>query len=205
LPARAAYDARITTKGERQALLFLAAVALLGAGTRCYRARRPTPDPAGVDHQLAALDSAGRFTREKKSKRKKQPTPPRDTASAPLITSGKVDLDFASVGTIEKLPGVGPALAKRIARDRDSSGAFGCLAALDDVRGIGPAMLKRLDSLVTFGGLPRAVCLRGPPAPRGEHQRENQDGGDYDHRAGEGQRAEGRGQRAEQKPHLKDA
>ena len=42
--------------------------------------------------------------------------------------------------------------------DRETRGAFGCLAALDAVKGVGPAMLKKLDSLVTFSGAPRPAC-----------------------------------------------
>jgi competence protein ComEA len=170
----------MATKGERQALLFLAAVALLGAGTRWYRSRRPAVDAASVDHQLAALDSVQIHGRGRKPKFGRPQAPRADTTTAPAPTE-KVDLDFASAGTIERLPGVGPALARRIARNRDSSGTFGCLAALDAVKGIGPAMLKRLDSLVTFTGPPRAACLGGSPPAGGEDQHEQQQDGDRDH------------------------
>ncbi len=39
----------MATKGERQALLFLAAVAMLGAGTRWFRAQGATVNPGGLD------------------------------------------------------------------------------------------------------------------------------------------------------------
>jgi hypothetical protein len=181
----------MATTGERQALLFLAAVALLGAGTRWYRSRRPPPEDTGVNRQLSALDSAGRFSHAKQPKRKRQrPAARVDTAPAPPplppLPREKIDLDVASVGTIETLPGVGPSLAKRIASNRDSSGAFGCLLALDAVKGVGPAMLKRLDSLVTFSGFPREACSRGPPAPGGEDQGKDDDDGDDDQGKGRG-------------------
>jgi len=67
----------------------------------------------------------------------------------------RVDVDHATAQELQALPGIGPALAARIVAYRDSNGAFGSLARLQRVRGIGPAIVKRLDSLVTFSGVPR--------------------------------------------------
>jgi competence protein ComEA len=67
-------------------------------------------------------------------------------------------MDSATAKDIEGLPGIGPALAKRIVANRADDGAFGCLAALRAVKGIGPTLLRRFDSLVVFGGAPRATC-----------------------------------------------
>ena len=155
----------MATKGERQALIFLAAVAMLGAGTRVYRARHVTVDPAGLDRQIAAVDSVkpvvGRRIRRPTGKRQPddrsggQPDVP--TNRQP---SSKIDLDTAPLEEIEKLPGIGPALAGRIIGDRTTNGPFGCLEALDGVKGIGPALLKRLDSLATFSGPGRPGCVR---------------------------------------------
>ena len=66
-----------------------------------------------------------------------------------------VDLDLADAGKIERLPRVGPALARRIVANRDSLGAFGVLSALGRVKGMGPATLARLAPLVTFSGQAR--------------------------------------------------
>ena len=66
-----------------------------------------------------------------------------------------IDLDQATAAEIERLPGVGPALAARIVAYRDSGGPFGGLAALRRVKGIGPATLERLARLVTFSGQAR--------------------------------------------------
>jgi competence protein ComEA len=68
--------------------------------------------------------------------------------------SGRVDLDRATEAEIDRLPRVGPALAKRIVANRDSFGAFGSLQGLERVRGVGPATLERLAILVTFSGRP---------------------------------------------------
>jgi competence protein ComEA len=127
--------------------MFLAAVALLGAGTRAWRAKRVSVDTTGLDRQIEAVDSA----RPGRAKRPGSTRSPQFAARNPQSAPRQpVDLDSASPDEIEKLPGIGPALAKRIVTDRDANGPFGCLAALDRVKGIGPAMLARLDSLVIF-------------------------------------------------------
>jgi competence protein ComEA len=66
-----------------------------------------------------------------------------------------VDVDVATAAELERLPRVGPALAARIVADRDSLGAFGSLGGLERVRGVGPAMLEALAPHVTFSGTPR--------------------------------------------------
>lgn len=162
----------MATKGERKALLFLAAVALLGAGTRACRARHDAGPTADLDRQLDAVESSA-----SRGRRNGRPTPARGRGQTPkadvATDSGgpsiarpsvgesrppRLDLDVAPTADIERLPGVGPAIARRIVADRDAKGAFGCLAALDAVKGIGPALLARLDSLVTFSGAPRVAC-----------------------------------------------
>jgi len=55
-----------------------------------------------------------------------------------------LDLNRASAAELERLPGVGPALAARIVAYRDSIGRFRAVDDLDRVRGIGPALLERL-------------------------------------------------------------
>jgi competence protein ComEA len=67
----------------------------------------------------------------------------------------RVDLDVASAAEIERLPWVGPALARRIVASRDSLGFFGELAALGRVKGVGRTTLERLAPLVTFSAQTR--------------------------------------------------
>ncbi|MEP6621348.1 MAG: helix-hairpin-helix domain-containing protein [bacterium] len=64
-----------------------------------------------------------------------------------------MDLDTASEADIERLPGIGPAIAKRLIADRGSRGAFASLGGLGRVKGMGPATLRKLAPLVTFSGL----------------------------------------------------
>ena len=67
----------------------------------------------------------------------------------------RIDLDAAPAEEIERLPRVGPALARRIVANRDTLGPFGSLSGLRRVKGMGPATIERLAPLVTFSGQAR--------------------------------------------------
>ena len=136
------------TPNERKGLLFLALVALSGTGIRVWRSRLPPPAPseaAALSGHLAKVDSARAARRVPKEKRARAARPV-------VVDSQPVDLNSATAGRIEALPGIGPALAKRIVQHRDSTGGFNGMTQLCDVRGIGPALAERLRPLVTFGG-----------------------------------------------------
>lgn len=65
-----------------------------------------------------------------------------------------VDVDRADSAAFEQLPGVGPALARRLVADRVRRGPFGSMAGLSRVPGVGPALEARLAPFVTFSGRP---------------------------------------------------
>lgn len=58
--------------------------------------------------------------------------------------AGAVDLNRAAAAELERIPGVGPALAARIIAWRDSAGGFKSWEDVDRVSGIGPALLAKL-------------------------------------------------------------
>ncbi len=66
-----------------------------------------------------------------------------------------VDLDAAPMALIDSLPGIGPVIAARIVGDRNQNGPFGSLDELQRVKGIGPAMAEKLAPYVTFSGRSR--------------------------------------------------
>jgi DNA uptake protein ComE-like DNA-binding protein len=98
----------------------------------------------------------------------------RDTAS-PV---SRIDLDIASEVDIERLPRIGPVLARRIVEDRTANGAFGSMRGFERVRGVGPALAALLNDRVTFSGTARPsnaivdLGLRGSPPPPMSRRRE---------------------------------
>lgn len=130
--------------------------------------------------QLAAVDSA-RVSRPGRGGGRKARTPRRrataDTGLAPAASvavstpltpapdaadtrpraalprpAGVLDADRADSADFERLPGVGPALARRLVADRRARGPFGSMAGLSRVPGVGPALERRLAPLVRFSG-----------------------------------------------------
>jgi competence protein ComEA len=81
----------------------------------------------------------------------------RATGTAPV---GPVDVDRADSAALVVLPGVGPALARRIVADRAARGPFGTIDGLSRVPGVGPRLEERLRPWVVFSGRPAAP---GPP------------------------------------------
>ena len=151
------------TPAERQALLFLAAVAVIGGGVRAAgtrtlarevaRAERgvaPSADLAtrALDAQIAAVDSARRHGRAPKANAR---TRAARTITEPTLLPGPVPSPVLSI-ELERLPRIGPALAARIVAWRAAHGPFESMESLRHVRGIGPATARMLAPLVTFSG-----------------------------------------------------
>lgn len=108
---------------------------------RAARDRAARPDLGVLAPILSAGDS-GRVASKRAAAR-----------SAPLAPA-RVDLNRASPLELERLPGIGPALAARIAADRHARGPYARPESLLRVPGIGPRILGRI--------LP---FLSGPLAP----------------------------------------
>ena len=79
------------------------------------------------------------------------PTASPPHASNPVVAAdGRIDLNTATAGELEQLPGVGPVLAQSIIEHRSNS-PFATVEQLQDVRGIGPKRYETLRELVTVG------------------------------------------------------
>jgi competence protein ComEA len=80
---------------------------------------------------------------------------PAAVSGSPAASSGgpaadaPVDLNTASATQLDALPGVGPATAAAIVKDREAHGPFRSVNDLGRVRGIGDAKLEQLRDLVT--------------------------------------------------------
>jgi competence protein ComEA len=88
------------------------------------------------------------------------PAPPRDQsppAGSRAVTagggrgSGPVDVNSATAQELEALPGIGPAIARRIVDWRRENGRFQRSSDLEKVPGIGPRLRERLEPLVKLG------------------------------------------------------
>jgi competence protein ComEA len=120
---------------RRSAALIVAmsALAVGGAVARWPRggeAPAPCPHPALRDGMLAC-DGEGE--------------PPGARA---WLAGGKLDVNRATRGELEQIPGVGPSLAGAIVEARGARGPFSTLEELDDVPGIGPKTLEKLRSVL---------------------------------------------------------
>lgn len=74
-----------------------------------------------------------------------QPTTSRTTTP----TIGIIDINTADRETLDLLPGIGPALAERIASDRNANGPYESIEDLQRVHGIGPRIINNIRHLVT--------------------------------------------------------
>jgi competence protein ComEA len=63
----------------------------------------------------------------------------------------KVNINTASAAELEKLPQVGPQIAKRIIDYRRESGAFKRIEDIMKVKGIGEKTFDRIKDLITVG------------------------------------------------------
>ncbi|HEU5049149.1 MAG TPA: helix-hairpin-helix domain-containing protein [Gemmatimonadales bacterium] len=163
MPRPRSLTARLSA--EHRAVLILLGLAAAGHGARYLLS----------SHELAP--GAIRLLGEEES-----PTAHRDSLLAlarPLAPGERVDLDRAGVREIERLPGIGPGLARRIVADREANGPFGGPEGLDRVPGVGEAVLTRIGPWAAFGGAGRgggagaagtagaAVTAEGRPSRNG--------------------------------------
>lgn len=134
------------SRGEIRLLGMTLILFLAGLGWRSAQARLAL-SPLQVDgtqlewNTEAAVesDSAGVVALPKHSSRPAKPSK----------ISGSLDPNLASVAQLQTLPGIGPALAVRIAEAR-ADGPFKDPDDLLRVKGIGPAKLEKLRPHLTF-------------------------------------------------------
>ena len=135
----------------RAGLVFVLVSLLLGTSFREWRRTHETrlgdlvarltasedaePDPAGAVGRASAESTAAREPPSARSGDGRQESALRPAA---------LDPDRATAAEWERLPGIGPALARRIVADRVARGAFGTAEGLLRVRGIGPKTLARI-------------------------------------------------------------
>ena len=137
------------TRDERRAMLFLSAVAAAGGLMRVVHASDEPPGAPMVAPEIPAGDIARQARLSSRAAE----------LARPLMPGEFVDVDRAEAAELERLPRVGPALARRMVDDRVANGPFGSLEGLSRVPGIGPGMIKGLERKVVFSGQSRQSAI----------------------------------------------
>lgn len=106
---------------------------------------------AAQDADLAAVNLAALLSNGQQVHipRVGEKTTAKSAATATPGFSGLVNINTATAAELERLPGIGPALAARIVQYRQEHGPFRTVDALLLVSGIGPATLEKIRALVT--------------------------------------------------------
>lgn len=140
---------------ERRALGFVALLLFLSAGAR-IAARAPADlASTAAEADLDSLTAASHTQREGAAER-----------ARPLAAGETIDPNRAAAAELDRLPGIGPAVAGRIVAAREAGAAFTRPADLTAVKGIGPATVERLAPHLDFSRAPRgrAGSSRSPIA-----------------------------------------
>ena len=101
---------------------------------------------------LAGCFFLGRMSALPQSEPAAQPPAPLAVSSAPAAPApadGRIELNVATEDELCLLPGIGPALAKRILEYRDAHGGFCSASELTAVPGIGEATVAALKPYIT--------------------------------------------------------
>jgi len=129
------------TPQESKAIIFLVVVLLIGSGVTLYKKYHPDFAPE--------LLLGREWPKEKEIPESKQSAYiHKDTSSK--VSDRKINLNTATLGELETLPGIGKELGKRILAYREERGGFSSTGELQKVKGIGPKTYERLKNLVSI-------------------------------------------------------
>jgi competence protein ComEA len=76
------------------------------------------------------------------------PPPPNESSPAAAAT---ININTASVEELDKLPGIGPSIAKAIIDHRTKNGLFKKCEDINEVKGIGDALYAKIKDQITVG------------------------------------------------------
>ena len=159
---------------RRQIFVLLVLLAIAGFGLAVGQWRRARPDavdyleqldraPAPSSNLTAPRSGDGapsptspepdsRQQRRRKEPRERQG--PRESERAPSVPaeapSDPIDLNRATTVELTRLPGIGPALARRIVDTRDADGPFARIDELGRIRGMSARKVEKLRAFLTI-------------------------------------------------------
>lgn len=97
---------------------------------------------------LAALAAVLAAQRSPRARAQAQVAPSSAAWDAALAGARQVDVNTADASQLERLPGVGPALARRIVAEREAHGPFAHPRDVTRVKGIGSQTARALEPYV---------------------------------------------------------
>ena len=77
-------------------------------------------------------------------------TPKTTTTTKSTTPVGKININTASAGQLDALPGIGPAYAGRIIDYRNANGGFKSIEEVQNVKGIGPKTFDKMKDMITI-------------------------------------------------------
>jgi len=158
----------MTLYTRRQILVLLILLAVAGLGLAVGHWRRTRPDLADYFEQLdrasppssslappsdsgAPAEPPSSEPEPRRARRGKAPRSSASPRGSPSDTaSPAIDLNRATAVELTRLPGVGPALARRIVDARDAEGRFARVDELGRVRGMSTRKIEQLRDFVTI-------------------------------------------------------
>ena len=67
-----------------------------------------------------------------------------------LLRGNKININTATAKELDSLPGIGPAMAKRIEEYRSQKGPFTSIEGIKGVKGIGDGVFKKIKDKITI-------------------------------------------------------
>jgi competence protein ComEA len=121
------------TRNEQKVLFFLIVAFFFGFAAKVYQEHyQPLPDMPvnSTDYKTAEIAFPS--------------VPDRMEAKTVEPLSGPIPVNSASAFELERLPGIGPAMAKRIVDYRDHHGKFSSVEEMHKIKGIGAKTLQKI-------------------------------------------------------------
>lgn len=112
----------------------------------------PSANPAGINMAQVLKDGAQIIVPEKPNAIVVDSNLPEPSSSnkGAAGTTGKININTADAVELDRLPGIGPAMAAAIVEYRKCEGSFQTLDDLMKVRGIGEAKYRKLQDKITL-------------------------------------------------------
>ena len=145
------------TKQERIIVVFLVVIFILNVGIHFFTGNRTESNSAVAAENVASdslflakvalVEALAQTESDSGAQESKSPEVQKMVEQRDSL---KVNINQADEQTLEKLPRIGPVMAKRIIAHRENYGYFMSIQDLQKVKGIGPATASQLKPHIIF-------------------------------------------------------